>query len=53
MVALGTGNYNAKECVSANGRIVHDSHGVVTARRSLMRYLLKIFLDLKVRVDSG
>uniref|UniRef100_A0A3Q2DJY5 Adenosine deaminase domain containing 1 (testis-specific) n=1 Tax=Cyprinodon variegatus TaxID=28743 RepID=A0A3Q2DJY5_CYPVA len=44
VVALGTGNYNAKECVSANGRIVHDSHGVVTARRSLMRYLYRHLL---------
>ncbi|XP_072252429.1 adenosine deaminase domain-containing protein 1 [Leuresthes tenuis] len=44
VVALGTGNFNAKECVSSNGRIVHDSHAVVTARRSLMRYLYRHLL---------
>lgn len=37
MVALGTGNHNTKESASSSGRIVHDSHAVVTARRSLMR----------------
>uniref|UniRef100_A0A3P8PU36 Adenosine deaminase domain containing 1 (testis-specific) n=1 Tax=Astatotilapia calliptera TaxID=8154 RepID=A0A3P8PU36_ASTCA len=36
VVALGTGNFNTKESISSNGRIVHDSHAVVTARRSLM-----------------
>ncbi|XP_024861970.1 adenosine deaminase domain-containing protein 1 isoform X2 [Kryptolebias marmoratus] len=44
VVALGTGNFNAKECVSSDGRIVHDSHAVVTARRSLMRYLYRHLL---------
>ncbi|MED6257663.1 hypothetical protein ATANTOWER_029192 [Ataeniobius toweri] len=44
VVALGTGNFNSKECVSSNGRVVHDSHGVVTARRSLMRYLYRHLL---------
>ncbi|KAM4555706.1 adenosine deaminase domain-containing protein 1 [Odontesthes bonariensis] len=44
VVGLGTGNFNAKECVSSNGRIVHDSHAVVTARRSLMRYLYRHLL---------
>lgn len=42
VVALGTGNYNTKENASS-GRVLHDSHAVVTARRSLMRlhYILK------------
>lgn len=37
VVAFGTGNVNTKESASSSGRIVHDSHAVVTARRSLMR----------------
>lgn len=37
VVAVGTGDINAKESASSNGRIVHDSHAVVAARRSLMR----------------
>uniref|UniRef100_A0A1A8R7W7 Adenosine deaminase domain containing 1 (Testis-specific) n=1 Tax=Nothobranchius rachovii TaxID=451742 RepID=A0A1A8R7W7_9TELE len=44
VVALGTGDFNAKECLSENGRIVNDSHAVVTARRSLMRYLYRHLL---------
>uniref|UniRef100_A0A3Q1EI47 Adenosine deaminase domain containing 1 (testis-specific) n=1 Tax=Acanthochromis polyacanthus TaxID=80966 RepID=A0A3Q1EI47_9TELE len=44
VVALGTGNFNTKESVSSNGRIVHDSHAVVTARRSLMRFLYRHLL---------
>lgn len=42
VVALGTGNYNTKENFSSSGRIVHDSHAVVTARRSLMRLAVNI-----------
>lgn len=37
VVALGTGNCNTKESLAPNGRVLHDSHAVVTARRSLMR----------------
>ncbi|KAI3351439.1 hypothetical protein L3Q82_020291 [Scortum barcoo] len=44
VVALGTGNYNTKESASLSGRIVHDSHAVVTARRSLMRFLYRHLL---------
>ncbi|KAM4586438.1 adenosine deaminase domain-containing protein 1 [Fundulus diaphanus] len=44
VVALGTGNFNSRDCVSSNGRVVRDSHGVVTARRSLMRYLYRHLL---------
>nr|XP_046261811.1 adenosine deaminase domain-containing protein 1 isoform X2 [Scatophagus argus] len=36
VVAFGTGDFSTKENSSSNGRIVHDSHAVVTARRSLM-----------------
>uniref|UniRef100_A0A3B5AAJ1 Adenosine deaminase domain containing 1 n=1 Tax=Stegastes partitus TaxID=144197 RepID=A0A3B5AAJ1_9TELE len=41
VVALGTGNFNTKEGASSNGRLVHDSHAVVAARRSLMRFLYR------------
>lgn len=44
VVALGTGNYNTRVTTSTSGRIVHDSHGVVTARRSLMRFLYRHLL---------
>ncbi|KAM3612279.1 uncharacterized protein V6R79_006179 [Siganus canaliculatus] len=44
VVALGSGNFNSKENVSASGRIVHDSHAVVTARRSFMRFLYRHLL---------
>ncbi|KAJ8015508.1 hypothetical protein DPEC_G00026860 [Dallia pectoralis] len=44
VVALGTGDYNTKERASPNGRVLHDSHAVVTARRSLMRYLYRHLL---------
>uniref|UniRef100_A0A3Q0SSS6 Adenosine deaminase domain containing 1 (testis-specific) n=1 Tax=Amphilophus citrinellus TaxID=61819 RepID=A0A3Q0SSS6_AMPCI len=44
VVALGTGNFNTKESISSNGRILHDSHAVVTARRSLMRFLYRHLL---------
>ncbi|XP_077958065.1 adenosine deaminase domain-containing protein 1 isoform X1 [Gasterosteus aculeatus] len=43
-VALGTGNFNAKESASTSGRIVHDSHALVSARRSLMRFLYRHLL---------
>ncbi|KAL6474066.1 hypothetical protein MHYP_G00176270 [Metynnis hypsauchen] len=44
VVALGTGNFNTKESLAPNGRLLHDSHAVVTARRSLMRYLYRNLL---------
>ncbi|XP_054453802.1 adenosine deaminase domain-containing protein 1 [Anoplopoma fimbria] len=44
VVALGTGNFNTKESASSSGRIVHDSHAVVNARRSLMRFLYRHLL---------
>lgn len=36
-MAFGTGNVSTRGGVSSTGRIVHDSHAVVAARRSLMR----------------
>lgn len=44
VIALGTGNYNTRENTPSSGRIVHDSHAVVTARRSLMRFLYRHLL---------
>ncbi|XP_029021738.1 adenosine deaminase domain-containing protein 1 isoform X2 [Betta splendens] len=44
VVALGTGDCNTKESASSSGRLVHDSHAVVTARRSLMRFLYRHLL---------
>ncbi|XP_066524042.1 adenosine deaminase domain-containing protein 1 isoform X3 [Hoplias malabaricus] len=39
VVALGTGSFNTKGSLVPNGRVLHDSHAVVTARRSLMSRL--------------
>ncbi|XP_061644614.1 adenosine deaminase domain-containing protein 1 isoform X1 [Phyllopteryx taeniolatus] len=44
VVAIGTGNYSTNDGTSTNGRVVHDSHAVVTARRSLMRFLYQHLL---------
>uniref|UniRef100_A0A8C6WGT7 Adenosine deaminase domain containing 1 (testis-specific) n=1 Tax=Neogobius melanostomus TaxID=47308 RepID=A0A8C6WGT7_9GOBI len=44
VIAFGTGNYNTRENTYSNGRTVHDSHAVVTARRSLMRFLYRHLL---------
>ncbi|KAM9496448.1 adenosine deaminase domain-containing protein 1 isoform 2-T4 [Clarias gariepinus] len=44
VVALGTGNCNTKGSLAPHGRILHDSHAVVTARRSLLRYLYRHLL---------
>ncbi|KAK9518439.1 hypothetical protein VZT92_023745 [Zoarces viviparus] len=44
VVALGTGSWNTKEGASSSGRIVHDSHALVNARRSLMRFLYRHLL---------
>ncbi|KAL8206996.1 UNVERIFIED_CONTAM: Adenosine deaminase domain-containing protein 1 [Gekko kuhli] len=37
VVAIGTGEFNYSQCSHLDGRILHDSHSVVTARRSLLR----------------
>ncbi|POI27004.1 hypothetical protein CIB84_009246, partial [Bambusicola thoracicus] len=39
VVALGTGDCNYSNDYSLEGRVVHDSHAIVTARRSLLRCL--------------
>ncbi|XP_056137436.1 adenosine deaminase domain-containing protein 1 [Lampris incognitus] len=39
VVAIGTGNFNTNEIATPKGRLLHDSHALVTTRRSLMRYL--------------
>ncbi|GAA6093039.1 adenosine deaminase domain-containing protein 1 isoform X3 [Tachysurus ichikawai] len=52
VVALGTGNCNTKESLAPNGRVLHDSHAVVTARRSLMRYLYRHLLLFYSRNNS-
>ncbi|KAJ8262516.1 hypothetical protein GJAV_G00167320 [Gymnothorax javanicus] len=44
VVAMGTGDFNTRENITPNGRTLHDSHAVVTARRSLMRYLYRHLL---------
>ncbi|XP_004695675.1 PREDICTED: adenosine deaminase domain-containing protein 1 isoform X2 [Condylura cristata] len=36
VVAVGTGEYNYSQCIRPNGRVLHDTHAVVTARRSLL-----------------
>ncbi|XP_073093176.1 adenosine deaminase domain-containing protein 1 isoform X2 [Manis javanica] len=44
VVALGTGEYNYSQCIKPNGRVLHDTHAVVTARRSLLRYFYRQLL---------
>ncbi|XP_059944907.1 adenosine deaminase domain-containing protein 1 isoform X2 [Mesoplodon densirostris] len=36
VVAVGTGEYNYSQSIQPNGRVLHDTHAVVTARRSLL-----------------
>ncbi|NXJ06962.1 ADAD1 protein, partial [Odontophorus gujanensis] len=44
VVALGTGDCNYSSDYSPGGRVVHDSHAIVTARRSLLRYFYQQLL---------
>ncbi|NXK13136.1 ADAD1 protein, partial [Herpetotheres cachinnans] len=44
VVALGTGECNYSQCFQPCGRVLHDSHAVVTARRSLLRYFYRHLL---------
>uniref|UniRef100_A0A4W3HYT6 Adenosine deaminase domain-containing protein 1 n=1 Tax=Callorhinchus milii TaxID=7868 RepID=A0A4W3HYT6_CALMI len=44
VVAVGTGEISYNGPSYPEGRIVHDSHAVVTARRSLLRYLYRHLL---------
>ncbi|KAM4053418.1 adenosine deaminase domain-containing protein 1 isoform 1-T3 [Anomaloglossus baeobatrachus] len=44
VVALGTGELNFGQNTQNDGRIVHDSHAIVSARRSLQRYFYRHLL---------
>uniref|UniRef100_A0A3Q2H6T1 Adenosine deaminase domain-containing protein 1 n=1 Tax=Equus caballus TaxID=9796 RepID=A0A3Q2H6T1_HORSE len=44
VVAIGTGEYNYSQCIKPDGRVLHDTHAVVTARRSLLRYFYRQLL---------
>ncbi|XP_025060505.1 adenosine deaminase domain-containing protein 1 isoform X3 [Alligator sinensis] len=44
VVAIGTGEYNYSQCFHPDGRVLHDSHAIVTARRSLLRYFYRHLL---------
>ncbi|CAN9514575.1 unnamed protein product [Ophioblennius macclurei] len=52
VVAIGTGNVNARRRESFNGRVLHDSHAVVTARRSLMRFLYQHVLMFFSKIED-
>ncbi|NXS66522.1 ADAD1 protein, partial [Pandion haliaetus] len=57
VVALGTGEYNYSQCFQPCGRVLHDSHAIVTARRSLLRYfyrhLLLFYNENPVRTEKS
>ncbi|KFO91501.1 Adenosine deaminase domain-containing protein 1, partial [Buceros rhinoceros silvestris] len=44
VVALGTGECNYSQCFERDGRVLHDSHAIVIARRSLLRYFYRHLL---------
>ncbi|XP_058048406.1 adenosine deaminase domain-containing protein 1 [Ahaetulla prasina] len=44
VVAVGTGEFNYSQSSHPDGRVLHDSHAVVTARRSLLRYFYRQLL---------
>ncbi|XP_019522726.1 PREDICTED: adenosine deaminase domain-containing protein 1 isoform X2 [Hipposideros armiger] len=44
VVAIGTGEYNYSQGIKPDGRVLHDTHAVVTARRSLLRYFYRQLL---------
>ncbi|KFU86128.1 Adenosine deaminase domain-containing protein 1, partial [Chaetura pelagica] len=57
VVALGTGECNYSQCFQTSGRVLHDSHAIVTARRSLLRYfyrhLLLFYKDNSARREKS
>ncbi|NWX45207.1 ADAD1 protein, partial [Steatornis caripensis] len=44
VVALGTGECSYSQCFQLSGRVLHDSHAIVVARRSLLRYFYRHLL---------
>ncbi|XP_068136363.1 adenosine deaminase domain-containing protein 1 isoform X2 [Hyperolius riggenbachi] len=44
VVAIGTGDLNYGQSINNDGRVLHDSHAIVTARRSLLRYFYRQLL---------
>ncbi|NXT31045.1 ADAD1 protein, partial [Pelecanoides urinatrix] len=44
IVTLGTGECNYGQCFQLCGRVLHDSHAIVVARRSLLRYFYRHLL---------
>ncbi|KAM8940543.1 adenosine deaminase domain-containing protein 1 [Pelodytes ibericus] len=44
VVAMGTGELNYGQIIQNDGRIMHDSHAIVSARRSLLRYFYRQLL---------
>ncbi|XP_043917613.1 adenosine deaminase domain-containing protein 1 isoform X2 [Protopterus annectens] len=44
VVALGTGEVQFSKNIQIDGRVVHDSHALVTARRALVRYFYRQLL---------
>ncbi|NXG61882.1 ADAD1 protein, partial [Hemiprocne comata] len=57
VVALGTGECNYSQGFQTSGRVLHDSHAIVTARRSLLRYfyrhLLLFYKDNSARREKS
>ncbi|NXA30945.1 ADAD1 protein, partial [Eudromia elegans] len=56
VVALGTGECNYSQCLHLRGRVLHDSHAIVIARRSLLRYFyrhLLLFYNEKTRREKS
>uniref|UniRef100_A0A803JLN5 Adenosine deaminase domain-containing 1 n=1 Tax=Xenopus tropicalis TaxID=8364 RepID=A0A803JLN5_XENTR len=48
VVAVGTGEFNYGQSLQSDGRVLHDSHAIVVARRSLLRLMVWSF---KLRKD--
>ncbi|NP_001089899.1 adenosine deaminase domain-containing protein 1 [Xenopus laevis] len=46
VVAIGTGEFNYGQSLQSDGRVLHDSHAMVVARRSLLRYFYRQLLLL-------
>ncbi|KAM6429243.1 adenosine deaminase domain-containing protein 1 [Rhynochetos jubatus] len=57
VVALGTGECNYSQSFQPRGRVLHDSHAIVVARRSLLRYfyrhLLLFYNENPVRTEKS